>query len=142
MKTEMLRGWFGVMLMAAAGCATTHRSDLAMLQGKWTGQESGLNSEGAASVVFAGATLDYHSAESNVWYKATFTLREESDPKQLLSVITDCPFPQYVGKTANAIYRLEGGVLRITANEPGNPAMPAAFDAADARQFVFKAEKR
>jgi hypothetical protein len=30
-----------------------------------------------------------------------------------------------------AIYRLENGTLTITGNEPGNPAVPTAFDAPD-----------
>lgn len=71
------------------------------------------------------------------WYKATFVLREDTTPKQLQAVITDCPAPQYVGKTANAIYKIEDGKLTLTGNEPGNPAVPGSFDAPGARQIVF-----
>ena len=78
---------------------------------------------------------------ANERYKATFTLREDMSPKQFVAVITECPAPQYVGKTANAIYRVEDGTLTITGNEPGNPAMPAVFDAPGARRIVFKPER-
>jgi uncharacterized protein (TIGR03067 family) len=71
-------------------------------------------------------------------YKATFTLREDTNPKQLIAVVTDCPFPQYVGKTSQAIYRIENGTLTLAANEPGNPAVPANFDAPNARVILFK----
>jgi uncharacterized protein (TIGR03067 family) len=138
---ELLRLGLVVMLAAAAGCATQQRSDFAALQGKWKGHESGRNTENSVTVAFSGANLEYRASDPNVWYKATFCLREGANPKQLLAVITDCPFPQYAGKTAYAIYRLEDGVLRVTANQPGNPAVPADFDAPDARQFVLKAEK-
>jgi hypothetical protein len=78
---------------------------------------------------------------ANEWYKATFTLREDMSPKQFVAVITECPAPQYVGKTANAIYRVENGTLTTTGNEPGDPAMPAVFDAPGARLIVFKPER-
>ena len=89
----------------------------------------------------AGANLEFHGADPNEWYKATFTLHEDTTPKQLVAVITECPIPQYVGKTANAIYRIENGTLTLTGNEPGNPAVPVAFDAPGTRQIVFKIEK-
>jgi hypothetical protein len=44
---------------------------------------------------------------------------------------------QYIGKTACAIYRVEGGTLTLTGNEPGNPEMPSGFDAPGARHFVL-----
>ena len=44
------------------------------------------------------------------------------------------------GKTAYAIYLLEGDTLTLTANEPGDPNVPGSFDAPGARQFVFKKE--
>jgi hypothetical protein len=52
--------------------------------------------------------------------------------------ITDCPFPQYKGQASYAIYEFESGKLTMAGNEPGNPTVPASFDAAGARKFVFK----
>lgn len=111
------------------------------LQGKWQGKEAGDNSPGMATLVCSGSNLEFHGADPHEWYKGTFTLHPDANPKQLVMVITECPFPQYVGKTANAIYRIEDGTLTLAGNEPGDPAMPAAFDRPGDRQFVFKAAK-
>ncbi len=127
------------LCVLASSCSKTHTPDSVTLQGKWKGQETG--AKGTASAVVSGSSLEFHGANPAEWYKATFTLHEEANPKQLVAVITECPAPLYIGKTANAIYRIEDGTLTITGNEPGNPAMPAAFDAPGSRQIIFKAEK-
>jgi hypothetical protein len=62
----------------------------------------------------------------------------DTAPKQLVAVVTECPFPAYVGKTSYVIYQVEDGTLTITGNEPGYPAAPAGFDAPHARKMVFK----
>ena len=124
--------------MLALGCSKPHPSDSTTLQGTWSGQEIGANGTGSPSIVFQGSNLELHEANPKVWYKAAFSLREDTTPKQLIVVITDCPFPRYVGKTAYAIYQLQDGMLTVTANEPGNPVVPTSFDAAGARKVVFK----
>jgi uncharacterized protein (TIGR03067 family) len=132
---------FIVVLLVAAGCSPKQKSDSATLQGTWKGQEKGIqtgaNVEGPLLVI-SGTNLELRGANTNEWYKATFTLREDTNPKQLIAVVTDCPFPQYVGKTSQAIYRIENGTLTLAANEPGNPAVPANFDAPNARVILFK----
>ena len=99
--------------------------------GSWS-QHSGL-----PSLILEGTKLEFHGANPNEWYKATFSLREDTSPKQLEAVVTNCPFPKYVGKTVHGIYTIENGKLKFAANEPGNPAVPASFDAKGAREFVF-----
>ena len=86
----------------------------------------------------SGNTLEFRGADTNEWYKGTFTLRKDQDPKQLVGLITDCPAPKYVGKTVYAIYRIETGTLTLTGNEPGNPDVPKNFDAPGSRKFVLK----
>lgn len=127
-------------MVVASGCSKSPRPGSDTLQGTWKGQETGANAKGLPTLVLSGANLEFHGADTNEWYKASFILREDTNPKQLVAVITECPAPQYVGKTANAIYKIEDGTLTIAGNEPGNPAMPAAFDAPGARKFVFKLE--
>jgi beta-lactamase regulating signal transducer with metallopeptidase domain len=109
----------------------------AIPQGKWSGKESG--GDGYYSLVLQGSTLEFHGADTNEWYKATFSAYDTT-PQQLVVLITDCPMPQYVGRTAYAIYQLENGTLTVTGNEPGNPTVPASFDASGARKLVFKQE--
>jgi uncharacterized protein (TIGR03067 family) len=69
--------------------------------------------------------------------KGTFKLREDTDPKQLIGFVTECASPAAVGKSCNAIYKIENGTLTITGSGIGNPNFPSSFDAAETRQFVF-----
>jgi uncharacterized protein (TIGR03067 family) len=134
------------LLFAAIGCskqdkpAVAAKSDLATLQKTWHGEEGGGAAGATNSLVLSGNNLEFHGANPQEWYKGTFTLREDTTPKQMIVVITDCPAPQYVGKTANAIYRIENGTLTIAGNEPGNPAVPASFDAPGTRMLTFNAQ--
>jgi uncharacterized protein (TIGR03067 family) len=121
----------------AAGCSKPSQSDTLTLQGTWAGQEVGSKIPGSSSLVLTGNNMEFFGADTNEWYKATFTLHNDTTPKQMVVQITDCPAPQYVGKTANAIYKIEDGKLTLTGNEPGNPAMPASFDSPGARELVF-----
>jgi uncharacterized protein (TIGR03067 family) len=121
------------LLLGAFGCSK--RPDSAALKGTWQGREGG--AARTDSLVLSDNNLEFHGANPQEWYKGTFTLHEDSDPKQMIITITDCPFPKYVGQTANAIYRIEKGKLTIAGNEPGDPAMPTAFNAPGTRTMVF-----
>jgi uncharacterized protein (TIGR03067 family) len=114
--------------------------DVAILQGTWSGQEAARNAKGPCSLIVHGSSLEFRGADANEWYKGTFTLHD-TNPRQLTTVITDCPLPQYVGRTAYAIFQLQDGTLTITGNEPGNPKVPAGFDTPGARRLVFKREQ-
>ena len=59
-------------LMAAGGCATTPKSDLNALQGKWVGREFGQNSEGTREIIITGTKLEFHGANDNDWAKGSF----------------------------------------------------------------------
>jgi uncharacterized protein (TIGR03067 family) len=122
----------------ALGCSKPHPSDSTVLQGAWSGREMGAKGTEFPSLVIRGSNLEFHGADSNEWYKATFSLREDTNPKQLVAVITECPYRQYVGKTENAIYQIQDGTLTLTGNEPGNPAMPMGFGDPRSRMIVFK----
>ena len=125
------------MGILVCGCLKLHKPDSLGLQGTWSGQEVGARTQGSPSLVLDGTKLEFHGANPQEWYKATYTLREDTTPKQLDAVVTDCPVAQYVGKTAHAIYKIEDGKFTLTGNEPGNPATPASFDAPGARQIIF-----
>ena len=96
-----------------------------------------LRPKGRHRLLSKGQSWSFMVANTQEWYKATFTLREDTIPKQLEAVVTECPAPQYVGKTSHAIYKIEDGKLTLTGNEPGNPAVPGSFNAPGARQLVF-----
>jgi uncharacterized protein (TIGR03067 family) len=124
--------------LLACGCTKPPPSDVLALQGNWSGKEADTRHIGSPTMVVQGTNLEVYEADTNIWYKANVVLDETKTPKQMLLLITDSPLSQYVGKRANAIYQLQDGALTITANEPGNPSMPANFTSADARTVVFK----
>jgi len=93
---------------------------------------------GETTVVYSGTNLEVRTPNPDVWYKATFTLREDRSPRQLFAVITECPFPQLVGRTANAIYRFEKGDLRMAARQPGDEMPLNAFGDPTASEYVLK----
>ena len=115
----------GVAILAS-GCSTLHKSDLSALQGTWKGHVINDQTDSPCSFVISGNDFDFHDA-NNIWYKGSFSLREEMTPRQYIAVISACSFPQYVGKTGMAIYRIDGNALTLAGNEPGNPAAPATF---------------
>jgi hypothetical protein len=113
------------------------KTDTSAIQGKWSGHEAG--AEGKSSLVLTSTSLEYHGADTNEWYKATISAYD-TEPKQLVVTITQCPFQQYVGATSYAIYKLVDGTLTISGNEPGFPGAPSSFEAAGSRTLVFKKE--
>jgi uncharacterized protein (TIGR03067 family) len=115
----------------------TAKSDFDTIQGTWKGQEIG-GDEGAATLTISGKNLEVRGSNPNDWYKGTFVLREDTNPKQCIFSVTECAAPDYVGKVSHAIYSIENGALTIAGNEPGNPEPPSAFDADGARRFRFK----
>jgi hypothetical protein len=113
------------------------KTDPTSLQGTWHGKEFGPNSAGTVALIIHGSNLEFRGADTNEWYKATFSIFD-SAPKQLVAKITDCPSSDYVGATACAIFQLQDGTLTVTGNEPGYPVVPGNFEAPSARKFVFK----
>ena len=138
MKIKMMVALFGAAIFIA-GCSTRQKSDVATLQGTWKGRVIQGNPEHPCSLVFSGRAYEFRDeVDTNVWYKGTFILREDIAPRQFIAVVSECPFPQYVGKTSMAIYRLENGTLTTAGNEPGIAAAPLAFDAPEAARMELK----
>lgn len=127
----------GTATITAKATSGDKQSDSAALQGTWTGQEAGAGTNSSTMVVH-GSTLEFHGANPNEWYNASFTLREDTTPKQMVTTITGCPFPAYVGKTSHAIYQVKDGTFILAGNEPGSTAVPTGFNTRGARTFVFK----
>ena len=126
------------ILLGVGGCSTLRKSDTAGLQGTWQGKEIGGKTEGACYIFVSSDTAEFRGADTNEWYKATFTLREDTNPKQIVCLTTGSPYPPMIGKPRYGIYRIEDGMVRITINEFQNPTVPARFDAPGARQFEFR----
>src|SRR5581483_1092449 len=95
------------------------------LEGTWKGHELQDDTNGVVTMSFTGNKFSFRGADSNEWYKGTFTLKEDTKPRQMTLVIVSCAATQYEGKTAQAIYEIKDGTLTIAGNEPGNPNVPA-----------------
>ncbi len=127
-----------LVVILAAGCSSLPKSDSATLQGAWRGEEIGRSPAASASLLISGNTLEYRGNHPDDWCKGTFSLREDSNPKQLVGIMNECGSPEYVGKTVFSIYQIEAGTLTLAGNEPGNPAAPRDFEASGARKFRFR----
>ncbi|HEY3853950.1 MAG TPA: hypothetical protein VGO67_06125 [Verrucomicrobiae bacterium] len=126
---------------ASAPVPASAKSNPTSLEGSWRGRDVTPGQEGPATLKFVGQTVEFHGATDDDWLKGTFTLREDATPKQWIGVVTDCPSADAIGKKCYAIYKIEDGTLTIAGTPIGNEEFPTAFDASNARQFVFKHEQ-
>jgi hypothetical protein len=109
------------------------------LEDKWEGLEQGREKAGKATLTFTGNKIDFKGGDEREWYKATFVLPRGSEPQQLVSTVTDCPFPSYIGKTSFSILKIEEETLTLVGNEPGEPDFPTTLKGtAMSRTFVFR----
>lgn len=111
-------------------------SDLTLLQGDWVGVEPA-GPQGRSRMTITATNLDFRGADPREWYKATITLREDQQPKQMTVLITACPAPPFVGKKGLSIYKIEGNTLTIAGNAPGDPKWPGSFEYPHARKLIF-----
>lgn len=137
----MLGVGLAALAVVGAGCSTPQSQDLPVLQGAWLG-EPVWPTESPARLVLTGNSMELDFLSTNagprVGYQGRFTLREDTNPRQLVAVVTNCPLPQWVGKKAKAIYRFENGTVRMTINEPGDPTVPPNFYAPGMAQWIFR----
>ena len=97
------------------------------LQGTWVGQEVG-RPQGECRLTVSGSSIKFQGARAEEWYEATITLKPKASPKRVAVLIERCPAPQYVNKTTNFIYKIEGKTLTLAGNEPGSEKEPTAFE--------------
>ena len=126
------------LLSGCAGCSTLPKTDLEEFQGTWQGREMNGRTEGVCRLIITGEAVEFRGANTNEWYMGTFSLRQDTTPSQVIAAITQCSFQQYMGKIVHGIYRLDGHALTYTANEPGNPEVPLAFDSLGSRRFELR----
>jgi hypothetical protein len=69
--------------------------------------------------------LEFHGADANDWLKGTFSLRENTTPRQLEGVVTDAASAQYIGKVVHVIYKIEGGTLHADRKRAGQSGSAA-----------------
>ena len=117
------------------------KSSPTALEGAWKGRDVTPGQEGSATLKFTGQTVEFHGATEDDWLKGTFTIHEDTTPKQWIGTVTDCPSADAIGKKCYAIYKLEDGTLTIGGYPIGTEEFPTAFDAPNLREFVFKRDQ-
>jgi uncharacterized protein (TIGR03067 family) len=128
------------VLLLSLGCSGLHKSSVGPLQGRWTGREPGVTPEAPRQLLISANHIEYRGAITNDWGSGTFTVRDDTQPKQILITLTECGIRQYIGKTCCMIYEIQDGTLTAAASEPGKPEAPSTFDAPHARRMVFTKE--
>jgi len=130
-----------VLLLLIAGCGKKSPGPAqpqagADLQGTWVGSEvDGRTGEWTFAISENQLAATGPDKE---WYKGTLSLDNKPTPMQANFAIVDCSKPDYVGKTALGIYKLEANTLTFAASEPGATTRPASFEAgADVRVWVL-----
>ena len=148
--TNTIKRTFAVAFLIFLTCALIRAQDAPapaqpaaaqseLLQGAWEGVEVGREALGKATMTITGNTLHFQGAIKEEWYKATFTLPAGTNPRQLAATITECSQPDFVGKPALAIFRIEDGKLTLSGYKPGVSEAPKSFEGdTAARTFVFK----
>lgn len=121
--------------------AASAKQEKTELEGTWEGTEMGREAKGKVTMIVSGNSIDFRGADKREWYKATFTLPSGTEPKQLHGVMTESPLPEFVGKKAVSIYKVEDGTLTLAGRKPGNPEIPKEFQGEDTRTFVLKKVK-
>jgi uncharacterized protein (TIGR03067 family) len=107
-----------------------------VLEGTWTGLETGGNGKAIKWVVSNSNMSEYEN--DTLTYKGTFIIDESVNPKQIDVTITDCSYTSYIGKVALGIFKVESNSLTFCANEPGNSSRPSSFTkSGNSRLFVF-----
>jgi hypothetical protein len=124
---------FAVPVTAGQG-ALTPAMELDRLQGHWEGEGAG----GKCAITIAGNALHYRAGTN--WWKTTFTLPADTDPRQLHATIKDSSPPTNgIGTVIFAIFKLEDGILTL-AETDGSDKPPETFASASSR-YILKRSK-
>jgi uncharacterized protein (TIGR03067 family) len=94
------------------------------LEGTWTGYE--INGLPGWTAIVSGKSLEVYSPYIE-WYKGTFTIMENAEPKEIDYKITQSFYSPYIGETALGIYKIEGKTLTMCFSEPSHTPRPSSF---------------
>jgi uncharacterized protein (TIGR03067 family) len=108
------------------------------LAGTWNGQE---DTGEPYTFVFTGTDWSLTNDAGDDWQHGTYTLNDNSNPKQLDLYITGSADNQFIAKTALFIYKIEGTIMTLTGGEPGSDYRPSDFsEGGTTRTFVVSNE--
>jgi len=135
-----------VLVACCLGCGgnggggSTSQVDPALV-GTWSGIEVDV-AQYTWTFVLGAATMDVQST-SGEGYKGNYTTDTSVDPKHITGTITECPLADFVGKSWNGIYMIEGATATMASNIPGDTTFPTAFTPGSSHQTrVFALTKK
>lgn len=117
-----------VALVLLAACGLVYgggegKKDSEALQGAWTGEKG---EKGKVDLKFSGNKFTLTFAEKAT-FTGTFKVDASKKPRQIDMTVDDGPHKEFIGKTAQGIFVIEGSTLKWAATEPGKEGRPDAF---------------
>jgi len=140
-KATNAQSLLGALVLSLAAVFTACQSlpsrtdaELNRLQGYWEGEGAG----GRCSITITGNSLHYRAGTN--WWKTTFTLPADTDPRQLHATIKESSPPTNgIGQVVFAIFKIEDGTLTL-AEVDGSDEPPQTFSSASSRYVVKKVQ--
>jgi len=101
----------------------------------------GHEKDGTITITITGNSLHFHR-DTNFWFETTVTLPAGKEPKQLHSVIKDCPPSQAdsVGQVVRAFFKIEDGILTLATIGDDAEETSKSFEAAPNRYEFRKVQ--
>lgn len=116
------------------GVCLVQGSDTTELEGIWKDPHQGWSFE------FKGNNIKITAPSPQMSMEGTFTSDPSADPKEINIKISKSGSPQYQGRTALGIYKIEDILLTLALSEPGSNDRPQAFSTAGGA-MVFRVSK-
>jgi uncharacterized protein (TIGR03067 family) len=132
MKTQLFAMLAVVLCLGADASKEDVKKEKDALQGVWKAvsvEENGQSKDDNEDhrIVFKGDEFDIKGRDQSI-LKGVFKIDPSKNPKELdLEVKEDLKKGQAQGKTALAIYTVDGDTLKLCVNEPGATERPKEF---------------
>jgi uncharacterized protein (TIGR03067 family) len=121
---RILLAWgLGVLLLTGLAVGGDAKDDQKKLEGTWKSEFDGKKVE--LQLTKDKFTMTFAFGDQNVVFKGAVKIDPKKKPKEMDLTVDEGP--DFVGKTALAIYEIDGDTFKWCANEPGMEMRPKAF---------------
>lgn len=103
------------------------------LEGTWK------TSGNEVTIIFTNNTFDFKGSGNGIsfYYSGTFTLKTNSNPKNIDMLMLQSNQAQDIGKTSLGIYKLQSNTLTLELYQPGITPRPTEFSDGGFNSFVL-----
>jgi uncharacterized protein (TIGR03067 family) len=101
----------------------------------------GQEAAGQITITFSGNVLHYQGLRADQRYDATFTLKEDTRPRQLRATINGGAQVKDIGRVIGAVFKIENGTLSLAGLDDDAPSTlddSEAFDGNTAFHYRFR----